>query len=446
MVTDVLERRLRRLLLAYPAGYRRERGAEIVTTLLDTARPGQRVPGAADAVDVVRAGLRCRVAALGPGLAGGARTAAPFALALAAGISAYLWWHFEPTGPATFGPFRTVGPAAYAAWVLAALVRTRWSIGIAFGVTLATPLVAVLAAADRPPLWTLTLLAGLGLLALSGRASTVDIPLGALAVAVVAGTLSHVWPAVGYYQPREVGAVVALTALVVLAGWLRRGVPERLVAAALLAVAVGWLGPYVRIEGFGRLAEVLLATSLGVVALLRPRSSLAAVAGATLGSAAGIGGFLTIVGWSPYAAWTVILLALVGVLGCVAAGRLRPGWWLAGALAGLAAAWAVAVYDNDWSAAGWPDRARTATLVATMALVPMSACAAAAGRRLVRAGRAVGGRRPAQVAVVAISGAWLAAATLPYVAAWGPQLAVLLTCLIAAAGGRWRPAWGRMGR
>jgi hypothetical protein len=45
-VTDTvrLGRAYRRLMWAYPRWYRRERGAELVTTLLDDAAPGQRWP------------------------------------------------------------------------------------------------------------------------------------------------------------------------------------------------------------------------------------------------------------------------------------------------------------------------------------------------------------------------------------------------------------------
>src|SRR4051812_30266857 len=58
--TELLRRRCRRLLWAYPAWYRQERGLELLTTLLDTAEPDQRWPSPADVADVVRGGLRCR--------------------------------------------------------------------------------------------------------------------------------------------------------------------------------------------------------------------------------------------------------------------------------------------------------------------------------------------------------------------------------------------------
>jgi hypothetical protein len=55
-----LERAYRRLLLAYPGRYRRRHGAEIVTTLLEMAAPGQRRPERADAWHLLASGLRQR--------------------------------------------------------------------------------------------------------------------------------------------------------------------------------------------------------------------------------------------------------------------------------------------------------------------------------------------------------------------------------------------------
>jgi hypothetical protein len=59
-VVTVLERRYRRLLLAYPAAYRRRHGDELITTLLDAAGADRVRPGRRDAVDLLRGGLRQR--------------------------------------------------------------------------------------------------------------------------------------------------------------------------------------------------------------------------------------------------------------------------------------------------------------------------------------------------------------------------------------------------
>lgn len=56
-----LERAYRRLMLAYPARYRRHHGTEIVTTLLEMAGPEQRRPDRADAWHLLASGARQRL-------------------------------------------------------------------------------------------------------------------------------------------------------------------------------------------------------------------------------------------------------------------------------------------------------------------------------------------------------------------------------------------------
>ncbi|GAB2588239.1 hypothetical protein Aab01nite_49020 [Paractinoplanes abujensis] len=60
-----LARRYRRWLTAYPRAYRRERGPEILATLLDAADPGRSRPAAREAALLVRHGLGRRVAEFG---------------------------------------------------------------------------------------------------------------------------------------------------------------------------------------------------------------------------------------------------------------------------------------------------------------------------------------------------------------------------------------------
>src|SRR2546423_9059455 len=96
-----LERWYRRRLLAYPRRYRRTRGLELLTTLLDASGPDQRRPHWRDAVDVVATGLRYRFA-----LPGGrwVATAVVFvalaAAALGAAGGARLGWQDAPDLPA----------------------------------------------------------------------------------------------------------------------------------------------------------------------------------------------------------------------------------------------------------------------------------------------------------------------------------------------------------
>src|SRR5258705_3934677 len=163
MGESTLERRYRRLLIAYPPAYRLARGDELVGTLPDVAPPGRRWPDLGDAVDVVGAGLRRRFGTANlAGLDGGLALAAPMALALAAGIAGFAWWRVEPIssgvyigGSALFGQFRTLGPIAYAAWVLAAVgwafLRPPWSrllVAAAVLLTLTLPAIAPLTTVD----------------------------------------------------------------------------------------------------------------------------------------------------------------------------------------------------------------------------------------------------------------------------------------------------------
>ena len=55
-----LELAYRRLLLAYPADYRNDRGDELVSTLLASAPPGRRTPTIAEAFDLLYHGIRTR--------------------------------------------------------------------------------------------------------------------------------------------------------------------------------------------------------------------------------------------------------------------------------------------------------------------------------------------------------------------------------------------------
>ncbi|MGY4910343.1 hypothetical protein [Micromonospora aurantiaca (nom. illeg.)] len=58
MSSDVLEKRYRTLLRAYPAGYRRERADELIDTLIGDEPTARRWPSAREAASLVRGGLR----------------------------------------------------------------------------------------------------------------------------------------------------------------------------------------------------------------------------------------------------------------------------------------------------------------------------------------------------------------------------------------------------
>ncbi|GGO16724.1 hypothetical protein [Micromonospora parathelypteridis] len=175
-----LERRYLRLLRAYPADYRRARGAEIVGTYLDLAGPGRRWPSPADAADLLRGGLRQRLRAAGvTDLIPGVRLAALLAMVTAsalAGVWGVAELHPPPVewGVPHLGPFVSLGVVAWAAWLLTAVVIAvapiriaRLTIVLALLLTLALPPVAAALDAPRPPLLMLLPQAALGLLGLA---------------------------------------------------------------------------------------------------------------------------------------------------------------------------------------------------------------------------------------------------------------------------------------
>jgi hypothetical protein len=92
-----LERRTRVLLRAYPAAYRRERGEEIIATLLEAAPPGQSFPSARDTWSLIAGGRHAR-AVRNRGLT----TRANLRLALLLGLSIFLSSTFFLTSTAGF--------------------------------------------------------------------------------------------------------------------------------------------------------------------------------------------------------------------------------------------------------------------------------------------------------------------------------------------------------
>jgi hypothetical protein len=397
------------------------------------------------------------------------------------------------SGQPFLGTFRTLGPIAYAVWLAASLgwvvlrpVPRRALIGLAVAVTLALPVIAPLTTVDRPPLWVLMALAVFGLLALAGAGSSqpaldarLAVPIGALGIAVGTSTVSTVASVEGaagyYYQPTiaRVGTVVTATvailaAVAVVRQVRRKGSAAWLWAAALLGLPAGWLGPFevggvgagsTAVPHFGRLAQVILATCVaaGTLAWLARRSSpglpaLRATGATALGAAAGLGVFIALgmaggYGLTGTASNAVPWLAAVPIVALVVAGVVAlvivwPAHPVPGrrvlAVAGLAAAaafavaWLVGVYDNGWAVRGWADFARTASLVMTLALLPLSACAHVAARVM------ASGVRERRVAlgtavVLVVSLSWIGYAALPHLSAWGPMLLALALCWVAAA-------------
>lgn len=97
-----LARAYRRLLWAYPRDYRRARGAEMLTTLLDAAEPGRRRPGFRDALNLVVRGLRCRLSVPNhPGYVVVACTAALAVAGIGAWFGAMAGWQRGTSLPTT---------------------------------------------------------------------------------------------------------------------------------------------------------------------------------------------------------------------------------------------------------------------------------------------------------------------------------------------------------
>ncbi|HET9517765.1 MAG TPA: hypothetical protein VFO77_08580 [Actinoplanes sp.] len=92
-----LERAYRRRLLAYPRRYRRIRGDEMLTTLLDAAPAGRRRPTLRETLDIVGGGVRYRLRLpRGRLVVTGAVIAALALGALAGSVAAWLGWQSAP--------------------------------------------------------------------------------------------------------------------------------------------------------------------------------------------------------------------------------------------------------------------------------------------------------------------------------------------------------------
>lgn len=274
------EDRLRRLLRAYPAWYRSERGEEILSTLRESAQArGGRV-SLGEAGSLLAHGLAVRFDLSERGTLGelAGRLASP-GLALAALLATVALVFGEllaPSymgGPAHPGPFLTVGPIAYAAWIAAFVVDIatssrfgRVATWMALAATAATVVVGDLVMAGRPPLFFLATLVAFAIPALVrpdatravlrpkaiGAAGGIGVAvLGATAVATAAGGSGPVaggaWSALSgfsFYQLwmatlagwTPVIAIVAGAAggVVALAG-------RRQTGAALVLAVVPWL-------------------------------------------------------------------------------------------------------------------------------------------------------------------------------------------------------------
>lgn len=271
-MSDLERRYLRLVRIFYPAGYRDERGTEIVGTYLALSSPGRRWPSAADVTDLAGGGLRQRLRAvgatgLGPGLQLAAILALSTATALAGGWSMLefnpwttAWFGFEQHGTSV-----SLGVGVWAAWLLAAVVHVvapgRWThlaIGLALVLTVAVVPLAAVVDQFRPPLFVLLAQACLGLVALGvpGRLPVWLrlLPLaGAAAALPVVATLAYNggdvflgyygWPA-GQVLPGA-GLALLLVTLLIGVGLAARNDLRGVWALLVLLAPIGmlWLHP-----------------------------------------------------------------------------------------------------------------------------------------------------------------------------------------------------------
>jgi hypothetical protein len=125
-----LEEQYQRLLQIYPTEYRRQRGDEILATLLESAEEGRTRPAWGDTVDLVGHALRLRLAIgdqqplgrlfglVGPGQLFLASLMSVIAIVFGE-WGPFARWPWVP--PGHMGPFFTAGPIVYFAWVAAGL-------------------------------------------------------------------------------------------------------------------------------------------------------------------------------------------------------------------------------------------------------------------------------------------------------------------------------------
>lgn len=271
-----LERRYRRLLRAYPAAYRAERGEEIIGTYLALARPGRRWPSPADAADVLAGGFREQLRAhRAEGLLAGLGLAATLALGLSGAVAAWLLLHSAPDPavvtdrPHAVWSLATLDVLPDIAWVLAALaagLRTSRVSKILLGAGLVLALALVPAA---------------GLIS-SGGATMLYFLIPQCVLAVLGFAAPHRPPGLARLAPPLAVAVVAgqalLTAHSVRLPWDPSALPwivqpwaELLLAGTLLG-GLAWAAWR---DSRGLWAALVLSPALALVWVL-PREYLAA--------------------------------------------------------------------------------------------------------------------------------------------------------------------------
>ena len=263
-MTELERRYTRWMALFYPADDRRTRGSELVDTYLALAAAGRRRPSPADIADLAAGGLRRRLRTA-PGV--GFRLAGLLALTTTSAFAS--WWAvlevLAPGAPWSAqrgaGLFLSLGVAAWALWLLAAVVYAvapgRWfrrAAALAVLVTAGVLPAAMLTGILRPPLSVLLPQVVLGVVAVGASARyrwwVRLAPLAAVALTVPVAVATE--PRLGFDGDYYPSAVLALPAAAV----------TLLIGATLLA-----LGLAARHDSRGVWALLILLTPIGMLAL-----------------------------------------------------------------------------------------------------------------------------------------------------------------------------------
>jgi hypothetical protein len=258
---DKLERRARALLRAYPAEYRRERGEEIIGTLLEAAPPGRSFPSARDAWSLVNGGRQARAAR-------NRRLSARenLRLAMLLGLAVFVARSFYY--PHYLGYARTGGlDVALATGILAGLapwLRHR----------------AVRAACVIPAGTLFVYTSMLQMLQYSGTDSAT---IGRMAVFLVSLAALAFWRGQGARPPVSAAGLVCATPVLVMVPWLNLLAPDAdsygtvdpywHTAALLVVVAACWLATDAR-PAFAVVFAMVLSYSLTIVVNLSPPGTL----------------------------------------------------------------------------------------------------------------------------------------------------------------------------
>jgi hypothetical protein len=244
---DKLERRARALLRAYPAEYRRERGEEIIGTLLEVASPGRSFPSARDARSLVNGARHARVAR---NRRLSARENLRLAMLLGMAVFAARSFYY----PGYLGYARTGGlDVALATGILAGLAP--WLRHRAVRVACVIPAGALFVYASLPEFpWE-----GSG-------------AIGRMAVFLAALAALACWRGRGTRPPGSWAGLVCATPVLVMVPWLHlsdfayyEGVESYWWTSALLVVAAAcWLATDAR-PAFGVVFAMVLSYSLTIV-------------------------------------------------------------------------------------------------------------------------------------------------------------------------------------